>query len=104
MTDDRLAKDSESNRERASGTAFKSRGGAIFSGFLLGVLGGLVSILVVIFLRYRARVREAGRARSPAGALQKLRGYKPPVIDQRDLVTFPIAPEKEGTAEPHGDD
>jgi hypothetical protein len=101
MTDDRLAKDSESNRERVSGTAFKVRGRAIFSGFLLG---GFVAILVVIFLRYRARVREAGRARSPAEALQKLRGYKPPAIDQGVLVTFPIAPEKEGTAEPRSDD
>jgi hypothetical protein len=92
MTDeDRLAKDSKnskSNRERASGTAFKDRGRAIFSGFLLG---GFVFILVVVFLQYRARVREAGRARSPTE-------------DQEDLVTFPIVPEKEGTPEPHSDD
>jgi hypothetical protein len=83
---------------------FKARGGAIFSGFLLGVLGGFGSILVVIFLRYKARVREAGRARSPAEALQKLRGYKPPAIDQGPLVTFPITPEKEGTGELDSDD
>jgi hypothetical protein len=99
--EDRLAKDSKSNREQASGTALKDRGRAIFSGFLLG---GFVFILVVVFLQYRARVREAGRARSPAEALQKLRGYKPPAIDQGVLVTFPIVPEKEGTAEPRSDD
>jgi hypothetical protein len=101
MTDDTLAGGSESKSAWASGTDKKDRGRAIFSGFLLG---GFVFTLVFVFLQYRARVREAAQARSPAEALQKLRGYKPPAIDQGVLVTFPIVPEKEGTAEPSSDD
>jgi|SRR5215211_8153553 len=98
---DRLARGSESKSAWASGIDFIDRGKAIFGGFLLG---GFVFTLVFVFLGYRARVRGPGRVRTPAEALQKLRGYKAPAIDQGVLVTFPIVPEREGTVEPRSDD